>query len=75
MAAEKKYYLTKLSRQMRRSEMTHDLVLRQADNDDHVNAPSDVEKSQTPFIIISTIGGLFTLILIIILVWQAAKKD
>lgn len=73
--SKNKYYLTKLYRQMQRSEMTHDLILRQAENDETVNAPTEVKQSWVPFAIITGLGGFVTLLLVIILIWQAAIKE
>lgn len=57
---QNKFYLTKLSRTMAPSAMTNDLILRNADNNDSVNAEGFPEFSQLRF---------FGVIAVILVVW------
>lgn len=69
-----KYYLTKLQRQMRSSEMTSDLFFKQADNDDAVNSAEPIAHSKVALAVIFSIGGVLTLFLLIILIWLIIKN-
>ncbi len=72
--ASEKYYLTKLQRQMRTSEMTSDLFIKPADNDDSVNAVESISRSKMILAVVLSIGGVITLVLIILLLWLTIKK-
>lgn len=65
---QKKYFLTKLNRNMSQAEMTQDLYLRDATDDQPVNAVEKMERSQSFFWIITAVGIAFTVIFIIILI-------
>ncbi len=69
-----KYYLTKLQRQMRQAEMTSDLFLRQAANDQTVNAPQSVQHSKIILAVTLAIGGVLTLVLLVIIIYLTFKK-
>ena len=70
-----KYFLTRLSRNMTRSQMTSDLYIQAADNNDEVNAPKEATSTQMmKFFIIIGIGAVLIIILIIVIIIQAQKK-
>ena len=70
-----KYFLTKLYRRMRRSEMTNDLFLRQASNNDVVNASDERDKDFTAFIWVMIAGGIVFLVLLILVILNSVKKE
>ncbi|MCK5460228.1 DUF2330 domain-containing protein [Candidatus Parcubacteria bacterium] len=70
---EDKYYLTKLSRYMKYSEMDSDLFFRDAEKNSDIII--DMQKSKTFFYIIITLSILFLIILFPILIYQFYKKD
>ncbi len=71
-----KYFLTKLYRSMARAEMTNDLFLRQAKNNETVNAPGLAEeRGWGGFITVMVIGGGLLLVLLLILIFSGMRKD
>ncbi|MCK4745207.1 DUF2330 domain-containing protein [Candidatus Parcubacteria bacterium] len=70
---EDRYYLTKLSRYMKYSEMDSDLFFRDAKKNSDVIV--DTQKSKTFFYVIITLSILFLIILFPILIYQFYKKD
>ncbi|MFH1890806.1 MAG: DUF2330 domain-containing protein [Candidatus Kuenenbacteria bacterium] len=70
-----KYFLTKLYRRMTRAQMTNDLFLRQADDNEAVNALQEKEKGWAGFIWVVSIGGLLFLALFGILTVYGVKKE
>lgn len=74
--AGEKYFLTKLFRYMSKSEMTSDLYLRAAENNDTVNAPGEmVERGTTGFIIVMGLGGVLLIALLVVLFVSGRKRD
>jgi len=71
-----KYFLTKLSRTMSYSEMSEDLFLQNAEDNNPVNSWKEEESSNKEifFIILMIISGALTLGIAIILIWQYGFK-
>lgn len=70
---EDRYYLTKLSRYMKYSEMDSDLFFRDAEKNSNIII--DTQKSKTIFYVIIALSILFLIILSPILIYQFYKKD
>jgi len=74
IAVKQKTYLTKLYRQMRPSEMTTDLILRDAENNDSVNADSFPEVSTFRFIAVIVLVLVLEIMSIAGFIWYKKKK-
>lgn len=73
---QNKYFLTKLYRSMRRSEMTSDLYLRQAKNNSVVNVPEEIqERGLKRFVVVMIIGGVLFLMLLGVLIVHGTRKE
>ncbi|PIR05576.1 hypothetical protein COV56_02190 [Candidatus Kuenenbacteria bacterium CG11_big_fil_rev_8_21_14_0_20_37_9] len=69
------YFLTKLYRRMTRAEMTSDLYLRVADDNETVNAPGSRDNSFVGFIWVIVIGGVIFFILLILVIVNGIRKE
>ena len=71
-----KYFLTKLFRYMSKAEMTNDLFLRQADDNQTVNAPGlRQERGFSGFIVVTLAGGILLLFLLLVLLFSGIRKE
>jgi len=73
--SQEKYFLTKLYRRMERSQMTSDLFLRQAKDNDAMNAPQEKDKSFAAFVWVVTVGGIMFLVLLGLVVVHGIRKE
>lgn len=70
------YFLTKLSRYMSHAEMTNDLYLRQADDNETVNAPGVTEeRGFGGFIAAMIAGGVLMIGLLMVLAWHSKRRE
>ena len=74
-AEKESIFLTKLYRRMTRAEMTSDLYLRVADDNETVNAPGSRDNSFVGFIWVIVIGGVIFFILLILVIVNGIRKE